>query len=178
MNPKQYILTFYFLLLHCSLRYIFLGARLIDAKKLELLQEKKDRPPNLSERLSRGLDRMLSVLGHRLVGTSATNYRWIPFQDRTNVQNTLKPLPGLDVVELISGKGEKILNEIKARCDIEADHSIDVYQANMLKQVKITSRGLTEDQWGKLMSEIENIVRLVEISVFWRYNHYTSCNYH
>ena len=86
---------------------------LIDAKKLELLQEKKDRPPNLSERLSRGLDRMLSVLGHRLVGASATNYPWIPFQDRTNVQNTLKPLlPELRGIYLYLRKISKCMNHI------------------------------------------------------------------
>ena len=89
------------------------GLSLIDSKKKVLKQEQEDRPPNMSERLSRGLDKMLSLLGHRLVGTSTTNYRWIPFQERTAVQNSIKKmLPELRGIYLHLRKESNCINHI------------------------------------------------------------------
>jgi hypothetical protein len=86
---------------------------LIDRKKQELEYMKQDRPPNISERLSRGLDRMLLTIGTRLVGTSMTNYRWIPVQERDYVKSALKPmLPELRGIYLYLRKTSRCINFI------------------------------------------------------------------
>jgi hypothetical protein len=89
------------------------GLSLIDSKKKVLQQEQQDRPPNISERLSRGLDKILALLGHRLVGTSSTNYRWIPFKERKDVQNSIKTmLPELRGIYLHLKKESSCINHI------------------------------------------------------------------
>ena len=89
------------------------GLSLIATKKKELQHQKLDRPPNIAERLSRGLDSMLAVIGPRLVGTSITHYRWIPLQERTYVQSMLKPmLPELRGIYLYLRKTSRCINRI------------------------------------------------------------------
>ena len=89
------------------------GLSLIDATRKKREQEKKDRPPNLAERLSRGLDQMLSLLGNRLVGTSSTNYRWIPYRNRAEVQSAIKiMLPELRGIYLHLCKTSRCMNHI------------------------------------------------------------------
>ena len=89
------------------------GLSLIATKKKELQHKKLDRPPNISERLSRGLDSMLAVIGPRLVGSSITHYRWIPLQERTYVQSMLKPmLPELRGIYLYLRKTSRCINRI------------------------------------------------------------------
>ena len=90
-----------------------LGLSLIDKKKKELEHAKSDKPANMNERLSRGLDVMLSVIGQRLIGTSMTNYRWIPLKDRTYVQTLLKPLlPELRGIYLHLRRTSRCINNI------------------------------------------------------------------